>query len=177
MGMSIVLSAVSLGWAAYEFQQFQSWQYSAGIAYWGVMEALQALQHVYAARPEDNYAMCGDPMNRQLTDLGAIHIIFQPLFVCFVCMSMYRRHSMEARIEADLIQKLCLCMGLWYLSYSLVCKLMGSELELMPPATEDCPNYMWLYEGYDGFLKQSSPNKPGQACTFYAPTRSGHLAW
>jgi hypothetical protein len=34
-----------------------------------------------------------------------------------------------------------------------------------------------LFKGYDDFLQKETPNIPGYPCTYYAPTRSGHLAW
>ena len=90
---------------------------------------------MYAARSEDNYAMCNDPTNQFLTDMASAHIIFQPLFISMLLMSMYRRHDITARIEADLIWKLSAFMGLWYVSYPWGCALMGVPQDFATRAT------------------------------------------
>lgn len=177
MGMSACMGTLSFAWAAWEYKQFKCMQYSLGLAYWGVMEWLQVVQHWYAAGPEDNYAMCANPINQHLTDAGSTHIIFQPLFTCMTLMSMFRRHDIAARIESDLIFNLCLFGGLWWVCYPWACALMGVDQTFMPVATEECPNYMWLREGYDASLGATTPNLEHKPCTYYAPTTSGHLAW
>lgn len=177
MGMSLIMGLFAFAWAGYEYTNFKCLQYSLGMGYWGVMELLQVAQHWYAAGPEDDYAMCSDPVNQKLTTLGILHIVFQPLFLSMGLMSMYRRHDITARIEADLIFKLCLFGGFWFCSYDWASKLMGFRKTMIPIATEECPNYMWLQEGYDASLGFTTPNIPGHACTFYPPTKSGHLAW
>jgi len=49
---------------------------------------------------------------------------------------------------------------------------------LAPPATQECPNYEWLVEGYDGSMGNfTTPNLPGHSCTFRSASSSGHLAW
>lgn len=176
-GASLALSTAAFLLAAYEHRRFKCWQYSFGIAYWGIMELLQVVQHSYAAGPEDDYAMCANRTNQYLTKIGNVHIILQPVVLSLSMMSMYRRHDLEARIIGDFVFRLALLAALWFPSYSWICHLMGVPMELRKPATEDCPNYDWLMEGYDGYLKQTTPNIPGQPCVYYAPTESGHLAW
>ncbi|CAB9510664.1 Synaptic ras GTPase activating protein [Seminavis robusta] len=176
-GMSVTLAVASFASAWYEWRSFRSWQYSAGIAYWGLEEVIQAVQHSYAASADDDYAMCKNRTNQMLTDMGAAHLVFQPVFVSFTLLSMYRKHDIEARILSDFIFKLCVLAGFWFVSYSWICAAMGVDQSLLPPATEDCPNYQYLYEGYDGFLNKTTPNQPGSACVYYAPTETGHLAW
>jgi Family of unknown function (DUF5765) len=177
LGMSVVLGTVSFAWAIHEWFQYRCLQYSLGIGYWGVMELLQAVQHLYAAGPEDDYAMCANRTNQMLTDLAAAHIVFQPLFVSMLLMSMYRRHDITARIEADLIFNLTLAGAFWYVLYPWYCELTNTEQMARQFATPECPNYMWLGEGYDGYLGQTTPNLLHKPCTYYAPTKTNHLAW
>lgn len=177
MGMSAFLASLSFAWATFEYKQFKNIQYSLGIGYWGIMEGLQVVQHIYAAKPEDDYAMCSNKINQELTNLGLAHIIFQPLFVCMILMSMYRKHDITARIEADLIINLCFAGALWWLVYPWYCAFRGVPQVLIPKATPECPNYMWLNQGYDGFLGKDTPNVNNQPCTYYADTPTGHLAW
>jgi len=166
MGMSAILATFSFAWATYEWKQFKCLQYSLGLGYFGVMEALQVVQHFYAAGPEDDYAMCQNRINQKLTDLGVVHIIFQPLFICMGLMSMYRRFDLAARIEADLIFKLCLFAGFWFAAYPWVVGIMGMEQTFIPKATEECPNYMWLLEGYDASANFTTPNLEHVSCEF-----------
>ena len=76
--MSVLLAMGAFGVAAYEYYSFRCPQYSMGIAYYGLMELLQAIQHFYVAVPEDNYSMCHSPMNQFLTSLAVLHICFNP---------------------------------------------------------------------------------------------------
>lgn len=177
VGASAVLCVAAFATSYYEWRCFKCWQYSLGIFYWGIMEFVQIFQHMYAAGPEDNYAMCENPINKNLTKLSNAHLVFQPAVVSLGLMSLYRRHDIEARIIGDFLFKLALLSCLWFPSYAWICHLTGTPMELLPPSTEDCPNYQWMAEGYDGFLKQTTPNVPGQPCVYYAPTETGHLAW
>jgi len=177
MGMSACLATISFASAYYEYRCFRSYQYSLGIAYWGVMESLQVAQHFYAAGPEDNYAMCENRVNQKLAQLGNVHLIFQPLFFSLLNMSMFRRHDIEMRIIGDFLFRLCLVVALWFASHSWISILMGVDQGLLPPATKECPNYQWMMEGYDGYFQKTTPNIPGRPCVFYAPTETGHLAW
>ena len=145
--MSAFFGAVAFIWAFIEWRNFRCLQYSLGLGYFGLMEWLQVVQHIYAAKPEDDYAMCSNRINSELTNLGVIHIIFQPLFISMGLMSMYRRFDIQARFEADLIFKLCLFAGLWFGSYSWGCALLGYPMTMITRATEEHPNYMWLNEG------------------------------
>lgn len=116
-GMGTALAAGAFALAAYEWKRFKCPQYSIGIAYWGVMEVLQTLQHFYAASPDDNYAMCKSRMNNALTSITSIDLVFQPLFVSMLVMSMYRRYDLTARIEADLIWRMCFLFAIWFMRY------------------------------------------------------------
>lgn len=177
MGMSFVLASTAFAVAAYEWKQFKCRQYSFGIAYWGLMEMLQCFQHVWAAEENDNYAMCGNTINQLLTEIGGIHVVFQPLFNCMLMMSLYRRFDIQARIQADLIYNMCLLAGIWFSLSPIMDLLVREEEFLATPATPESPNWDWLQEGYDGRLGKSTPNIPGYSCTYYAPTNTGHLAW
>jgi len=140
------------------------------------MEFLQCIQHSYLAVPDDNYSMCHNATNQALTWAGIFHICFQPVFVNFAIMGLYRQHSVRDRVETELIQNLCWLGGCWsILAYIWAAFL--SENGLAPPATKDCPNYNWLREGYDEHLDFVTPNIPNNVCTYLSPTEEGHLAW
>ena len=177
MAMSMTLATTAFAVALYEYRCFQNRWYSIGIAYWGLMELLQGFQHIWAADASDNYAMCGNKINQILTDLGCLHIVFQPLFSCMLMMSMFRKYDPEARVQADLIFNMCLLAGCWFMIND-VAEMVGIRLsDTTSPATEANPNYSWIMEGYDGYLGDKTPNIQGESCTYYAPTKTGHLAW
>jgi len=54
---SALLAIGAFAIAAYEHKTFGCWQYTIGLAYFGLMEGLQAVQHSYLAVPDDGYAM------------------------------------------------------------------------------------------------------------------------
>lgn len=177
MGMSAGLATSAFAIAIYEYRCFQNRWYSLGIAYWGLMELLQAFQHIWAADASDNYAMCSNEINQLLTDIGIVHVVFQPLFSCMLMMSMFRKFDPEARIQADLIWNMCFLAGCWFMLNDIMDMVWRSEPNRALPATKEHPNYTWLQEGYDGRLGMTTPNIPGTSCTYYAPTETGHLAW
>lgn len=113
--MSLALAAGNFALAAYEWNNFRCLQYTLGIGYWGIMETLQFLQHFYAASPDDDYRMCENRINNRLVDITAIHLVFQPLFLSMCLMGMYRRYDLTARIEADLVWRMCLVFAVWFL--------------------------------------------------------------
>lgn len=176
MGISFLLASVAFAVAAYEYKCFQNRWYSIGIAYWGLMELLQAFQHIWAADASDNYAMCSNQINQILTDLGVLHVVFQPVFSCMMMMSMFRRFDPETRVQADLIFNMCVLAGCWFVFHDVMDNFREVSL-VRPRATEDHPSYNWMGEGYDARLGMSTPNIPGESCTYYAPTKTGHLAW
>ena len=143
------------------------------------MELLQVFQHSYLAVPEDDYEMCKEPINIILAYFGGIHIAFQPFFLNWALLGLYRRWNLQDRIEADLLQKLQLLGGCWL--------VVGCQIPLhyayffdtviSPPSTPDCPNYNWMRDGYDHPLDYTTPNAPGYACTYQSPSTNGHLAW
>ena len=163
--------------AAYEYKTFRNVQYSIGLAYFGLMEFLQGVQHSWLAVPEDNYAMCANPTNQFLTFLGGLHVCFQPLFCNMALTAFFRRSDFRDRIEGNLVQKLCLLSALWMLSTYIWAITWPDDPNMAPPATEACPNYEWLREGYDGYLQETTPNIPGHSCTYQSPSEEGHLAW
>ena len=175
--MSAFLAMANFALAAYEWKNFKCLQYSLGLAYWGVMEVLQLIQHFYAASPEDNYAMCQNNTNILITEVTMLHLIFQPVFICMLLMGLYRRHDITARIEADLIWNMSFFFGLWFCWPYVVPIMLRTRQDLAQRGTERCPNYDWLQIGYDGILKQATPDWRGMPCTYHAPTKTGHLAW
>lgn len=157
--------------AWYEYKIFHCQQYSIGLVYFGLMELLQVFQHIWVATPQDNYAMCSNSMNQTLTELGGIHIAFQPYFLNYVLHGLFRRNNLRDRIESDLIQKIQFLGGLWMVCAASYWGQLGS------PSTKECPNYNWMREGYDDELDFITPNIPGEPCTYISPTKNGHLAW
>jgi len=175
--MSFWLATACFAVAWYEYRTFKCLQYSLGLAYFGLMEMLQAVQHSWLAVPEDDYAMCKNPMNQFLTFLGGLHICYQPLFVNMVFSGHFRRTNVRDRIESDLIQKLCILGGTWIISRYFYAILWPDNPALAPVATEACPNYEWVQTGYDPHMNFTTPNLPGHSCTYKSPSKEGHLAW
>ena len=163
--------------AAWEYKTWKCLQYIIGLAYFGVMELLQAVQHRWLAVPEDGYAMCKDPTNQMLTFLGFLHIAFQPFFSNMVFMAVFRRTNLRDRIESELIQRICVFLGMWLLSSYFLAIFYPDNPHLAPPSTEECPNYEWMREGYDPYMNYTTPNVPGHSCTYKSPSENGHLAW
>jgi hypothetical protein len=112
--MSICLALANFSLAAFEYKNFHCLQYSPGIAYWGAMELLQLMQHFVAASPHDNYAMCESKININMTRVAMLHLTFQPTFLCMLLMGLYRRFDLTARIEADLVLRMSIFVGLWF---------------------------------------------------------------
>ena len=77
--MSGFFSVGSILMAIYGYRKYENRQLAIAILYFGAMETLQFVQYFFVARPEDDYAMCGDSTNQFLTVLGGLHICFQPI--------------------------------------------------------------------------------------------------
>lgn len=104
-------------------------------------------------------------INQILTDLGVLHVVFQPVFSCMMMMSMFRRFDPETRVQADLIFNMCVLAGCWFVFHDVMDNFREVSL-VRPRATEDHPSYNWMGEGYDARLGMSTPNIPGESCTF-----------
>lgn len=173
-GMSAALAVFGFALAAYEHYALKCPRYTIGILYYACMELLQTIQYSFLAEPENDYAMCHDKTNQALTILAGLHICFQPLFTNMLFSSFFRTKNIRDRHESDMIQRLCWFTAVWF-----ICSFfMANFSPDYQPSTEACPNYEYVKEGYDGFLKATTPNVPGLPCTFRPEkSTSGHLAW
>ena len=146
------------------------------IVYFGLMETLQFFQYFIVARPEDGYAKCSDPNNQFLTVIGLLHICFQPYFTS-LSSARFRIYDIKSRYEKDLVSKLTLFGGFWLFSRYMFTIMYPDNPDMRPRATEACPNYEWIVEGYDPWLQRDTPNLPGHSCTFIPDSPTQHLAW
>lgn len=177
-GMSATLAFLCFAVAACEHQRVRSIRYTMGLAYFGLMELLQAVQYSWLAEPEDGYAMCKNPVNQVLTVLGGVHVAFQPFFIDMMLTSFWRMNNIVDRIESDLIKKMSLFYAVWLISAYFRAIIWPDDPNRRPPYTEACPNYgEWMVEGFDYFINATTPNIPGHSCTYRPPTETGHLAW
>ena len=175
--MSLGFALAGIAMAAFLRYCNKPGRISVACLYFSAMELLQTVQYRYLAEPEDGYAMCSDPMNQFLTFLGYLHIWGQPIFCNYFFTGMPRQGNLKARIESDLIQRLCVMGALFGLvRYGLAAWWLPNPSLAATPSKE-CPNYEWVRAGYDGLLGFESPNLPGHSCTFRSASESGHLAW
>ena len=96
--MSAALAALCFAVAAFEHQRIRSIRYTMGLAYFGLMELLQAVQYSWIAEPEDGYAMCRNPVNQFLTVLGGIHVAFQPFFIGKKIRSSWQKKYIRQKV-------------------------------------------------------------------------------
>ena len=150
---------------------------TAAVLYFGAMELLQAVQYIFVAVPDDNYAMCKSPTNQFLTVLGFVHIWFQPFFYHLAAPSSWRKVNLKTRHENDIVLRLCLAGGLWGIARYLLVAFWPDNPAAAARPSESCPNYEWIRDGYDAGIGWITPNLPGHSCTFISNTSTGHLAW
>lgn len=122
--------------------------------------------------------MCGDSTNQLLSKLGMLHIAFQPFFLNLCIAALARRKNVQIRYMNDIILRLCFVAGVMLASRYFVMQMFWPDVPgLQPRNSESCPNYEWVFDGFDGYLKKDTPNLPGHPCTFIPDTPTAHLAW
>jgi hypothetical protein len=171
---SMVFALISVIAAYIMHGKFKSTRHTCAILFFGAMEFLQVVQYFWIATEDDGWSMCKNPTNQFLTLLGFLHICLQPFFLNIALDALWRRVSYTGRIHNDLVQRLCLVGGLWLFSRYVKVLLWPETAEI---SNEACPNMDWLSAGYDGGIKQKTPNDYGYSCTYRSPTKSAHISW
>lgn len=94
-----VLATVGLGATIYVARQGESKELWLPLAYFSLMELLQAATYIYIDQ-------CDHPMNKFLTLLGYVHIAFQPFFANMVAM-YFIPEQVKVRIK-NTVHLLCM---------------------------------------------------------------------
>merc|ERR1712137_628424 len=127
--MSFAMSAIGLIFSIILFRESKSLRISAGMFFFFTMEFLQGVQYWYI---DD----CDNIVNKVLTILGFIHIVFQPFFTHFICSALAMTKVDKAKY--NVILGLCLIGSVWLISRAL----MAPWAAFHPSA--ECPSTEWL---------------------------------
>jgi hypothetical protein len=107
--MSAFFALSSIALAGIVYKSGRPNQMVVAILYFGAMEALQTVQYMFVARPEDGFSMCKNSTNQFLTVVGYLHIVFQPLFcnMGIFAATLTRRDVIRNRFRRDIVFRLC----------------------------------------------------------------------
>mmetsp|Transcript_115653 Transcript_115653/g.162552 ORF Transcript_115653/g.162552 Transcript_115653/m.162552 type:complete len:260 (-) Transcript_115653:81-860(-) len=143
--MSFAMAAWGLLCSYLVHRRTGEWKLSGGMFFFFTMEFLQGIQYWFLGD-------CGSMVNKFLTFLGLVHIIFQPFFTHLMCSSLVLSQVDKGKYKV--ILGLCVIGALW-----LLLRLLLHPWEQVP-ITDACPSTEWL--------------RGTEMCTYAGNV---HLAW
>lgn len=134
-------------------------RFSIGVAYFVLMEALQAVQYSYIDQ-------CESSTNQLLTILGFAHICGQPYFTHVMCGAFYHPKSTRG-IQNAFTLSMCVVAGLaFFMRY--IFAVVYPLSDYIPLDGKACPNTEWIR------ASSLTPGGENASCTFNG---NYHLAW
>merc|ERR1712137_116785 len=143
--MSFAMAAFGLFTSYRMYRETRSFRLTAGMFFFFTMEFLQGVQYWWIDE-------CDSVVNKVLTMLGLLHIVWQPFFSHFICSALAVTQVEKAKYKV--ILSLCAIGAIWFLMRAVMAPWA------MYHPSEQCPSTEWL--------------RGNEWCTF---SGQYHLSW